>query len=58
MSQQAAKRRRAQARNGYSHLAKLGRPVYSKKNHGTVHDSVERERRKAARMAAAKRKKK
>lgn len=25
-----ARRRRKQARNGYAHLAKLGRPIYSK----------------------------
>lgn len=27
-----AKRRRRQAANGYSHLAKLGRPIYRKKS--------------------------
>jgi hypothetical protein len=29
-----AKRRRRQAVNGYNHLAKLGRPIYSKKSAG------------------------
>lgn len=27
-----AKRRRRQAKNGYNHLAKLGRPIYNKKS--------------------------
>lgn len=29
---QAAKRRRRQAKIGYRHLAKLGRPIYKKKS--------------------------
>lgn len=32
MSIAAAKRRRRQAAIGYTHLAKLGRPIYSKKS--------------------------
>lgn len=32
MSIATAKRRRRQAKNGYSHVAKLGRPVYHKKS--------------------------
>ncbi|MCA9231750.1 MAG: hypothetical protein KDA57_13955 [Planctomycetales bacterium] len=32
MSISTAKRRRRQAKNGYSHLAKLGRPIYAKKS--------------------------
>lgn len=32
MSISTAKRRRRQAANGYTHLAKLGRPIYKKKS--------------------------
>lgn len=32
MSIATAKRRRRQAKNGYKHLAKLGRPIYNKKS--------------------------
>lgn len=32
MSIAAGKRRRRQAANGYTHLAKIGRPIYKKKS--------------------------
>lgn len=54
MSQQAAKRRRTQSRNGYKHLAPRDRPNYKKTAEFNIHQAIDRERRKAARMAASK----
>lgn len=56
MSQQTAKRRRAQAKNNYRHMAPQKRPHYAKR-HLTVADSIARARQAAAREAASKRKK-
>jgi hypothetical protein len=56
MSQQAAKRRRAQAKNGYGHMSPQDRPHYKHRNLVNLHLAIERERIKAARMAAAKKK--
>ena len=56
MSQQAAKRRRAQAMNGYKHIAPLRRPKYKKAASLSIHNAIERERRKAAKAAQIKRK--
>lgn len=58
MSQQAAKRRRSQARNGYGHLCPMQRPGYKSHSNSSVAESIAAERRKAARMAAASSKKK
>lgn len=56
MSQQAAKRRRRQMMNGYRHLARLGRPIYSKPGgHVDIHQAIANERARATRMANAKR---
>lgn len=57
MSQQAAKRRRRQVSNNYTHLAKLGRPIYSSAQSLSVQDSIAREKAKAIRMANASKKK-
>lgn len=51
MSQQAAKRRRKQAANNYTHLHSTVRPHY-KKRICTIAQSIENARRVAARMAA------
>jgi len=58
MSQQAAKRRRAQAKIGFGHLSPMDRPHYKKHINSSVAASIAHERRKAARMAAASTKKK
>lgn len=42
MSQQAAKRRRTQASNGYKHLAPQQRPHYSKRDVKTLAKRLER----------------
>lgn len=51
-------RRCRQFRNGFRHLAKLGRPIYSGASYRTVAESIARERETARRMAASKGKKK
>lgn len=48
MSQQAAKRRRAQAKNGFRHIDKMRRPIYSK-------ISKEKSSRRLARLIAGER---
>jgi hypothetical protein len=55
MSQQAAKRRRKQLVMNNRHLAKLGRPHYSKRGgNRNIHEAIAAERAKAIRMANAK----
>lgn len=51
MSQQAAKRRRTQARKNYTHLSAQDRPRYSKRSL-SLSDSIERNRDLARREAA------
>jgi hypothetical protein len=58
MSQQAAKRRRAQAKNGFRHLAPQQRPHYKHSRFSDIHQAIDAERRRAARIAAAGGKKK
>lgn len=60
----AAKRRRRQAKMGYTHLAKIcgksvrgGRPIYKAKGQTSVAEAIARERAFAAREAARKAKK-
>lgn len=53
----AASRRRRQWANGHAHLAKLGRPIYRRRNYGSVAEAVQREREYAKRQATIKRKK-
>lgn len=53
-----AKRRRRQMRNGYRHLAKLGRPIYPPQKTRSVSDAIARERAKAEKAAKANQKKK
>lgn len=48
MSIATAKRRRKQAANGYTHLARIGRPVYKKK-------SKEKSARRLAQLIATER---
>lgn len=52
MSQQAAKRRRSQAKAGFTHLAKAQRPLYRKRSVETsdkrLRELIERERRMKA----------
>lgn len=58
MSQQAAKRRRSQARKNYAHLSARVRPCYRKRGL-TLRDSIERNRvlaRQEAARAASRRK--
>jgi hypothetical protein len=55
--QAAAKRRRAQAKMGFTHLCKAKRPNY-KKGQLDIHAAIAAERRRAARIAAASSKKK
>ena len=57
MSQQAAKRRRSQAKKNFAHMPKLGRPHYAKSGL-TVQALIARNRVIAARMASAGTKKK
>ena len=57
-TQSAARRRRAQAKNAYGHIDPMRRPRYSKSALVNIHAAIERERARAAREAAAKRKKK
>ena len=49
MSQQTAKRRRAQAKMGYTHLCKARRPLYRRRSVETsdkrLRELIERERR-------------
>lgn len=47
--QQAAKRRRAQAKNGYAHLAERDRPNYAKRSKETL------DKRRASAMATEQR---
>lgn len=58
MSIAAAKRRRRQAKMGYRHLAKLGRPIYSKKSESKaaaqLRRVIEKQRIMAARKGASK----
>jgi hypothetical protein len=56
MSQQTAKRRRAQAKNGFRHMAPQKRPHYAKR-YMSIADSIARARQTAAREAASKQKK-
>jgi hypothetical protein len=65
VSQQAAKRRRKQAANGFKHLASIcgkaikgGRPRYPSAMGLSVAQAIARERQQAAREAARKGKKK
>lgn len=59
MGQQAtAKRRRKQAKNNYNHLSGMGVPHYPARSGLDVHMAIQRERQKAARIAAASTKKK
>ena len=51
-----AKRRRRQAVNGYTHLAKLGRPIYRKHALSNLGETIQKERARAARLAQIKRK--
>lgn len=52
-----ARRRRVQAKNGYNHLAKLGRPIYSKpsasKQTKRLQKQLEKQRLMAARKGAS-----
>lgn len=57
MSQQAAKRRRTQAKMGYRHLAPQDRPNHKRRTL-SVADMIARARQAAAREAAARSKKK
>jgi hypothetical protein len=59
----AASRRRKQFANGFSHLARIcgksikgGRPIYKRRNYGSVAEAIEREREFARRQAKIKRK--
>lgn len=58
MSIAAAKRRRRQAKIGYTHLAKLGRPIYKKKSASKaarqLRRVIEKQRTIAARKGASK----
>lgn len=56
MSQQAAKRRRTQAKANFKHMAPQDRPHY-KKRRLTVAESIARERLIAIRIANSKKKK-
>ena len=56
MSQQAAKRRRTQAKMNFTHIHSTKRPHY-KKRILSVAESIARERRIAARIAASSKKK-
>lgn len=51
-----ARRRRVQAKNGYNHLAKLGRPIYSKPSAGKMAKRlarvIEKQRKIQARKGA------
>lgn len=51
-------RRCRQFKNGFKHLARLGRPIYHSASGLTVAQSIQRERAHAARQAAMKGKKK
>ena len=57
MSQQAAKRRRSQAKKNFTHMPKQSRPHYAKSGL-TVQAMIARNRVIAARMASASTKKK
>lgn len=48
----AAKRRRRQAAMGYTHIARLGRPIYKRRGPTSVADAIAREREAARREAA------
>lgn len=52
----AAKRRRRQAKLGYTHLARLGRPIYKRHALSNIQDAIARERRQAQKLAQIKRK--
>ncbi len=51
-------RRCRQFANGFKHLARIGRPIYKGASNLSVHQAIAAERVRAARMAAAKGKKK
>ncbi len=51
-----AKRRRRQAAMGYTHIAKLGRPIYRRHALSNIGDAIAREKARAARLAQIKRK--
>jgi hypothetical protein len=51
-------RRARQMKNGYRHLAKLGRPMYPSSSSSSVAAAIAAEQAKARRMQAAKGKKK
>ncbi|MDE2467783.1 MAG: hypothetical protein KGL35_03340 [Bradyrhizobium sp.] len=57
---QQAKARRRQARNGYTHLAKIGRPIYKRKSATTLEkrlrEQIEKERAIAMRKGMSKKK--
>jgi hypothetical protein len=47
----AAKRRRRQAAIGFTHIARLGRPIYRRQGNTSVADAINRERAAAMREA-------
>lgn len=51
-------RRCRQFANGFKHLARIGRPIYHSKALGNIHQAIQAEKMKAARMAGANKKKK
>ncbi len=54
MTQKAAIRRRRQYRNGFRHLARLGRPIYPGASNRSVKDAIAAEKAAAARASAIK----
>lgn len=53
-----AKRRRRQAKMGYTHIARLGRPIYRARAETSVQEAIAREQAFARRQAAMKANKK
>lgn len=49
-------RRRRQAKIGFTHIAKLGRPVYRRHALSSIHDAIAAEHRAAQRRALIKKK--
>lgn len=53
-----ARRRRKQHMNGFTHIAKMGRPKYRRRQLANIQDAIAAERARAVRMANMKKAKK